>query len=70
LQAQKALGRSGRVFGGTLMIGVAVCDDPSAVEASQLETSVLGGITNNDASRVHTLNSSLVRGLKACLHKQ
>ena len=45
MQAQKALGRSGRVFGGTLMVGVLPCSDPA--ESSHLEASVLGGVTNS-----------------------
>lgn len=46
MQAQKALSRSGRIFGGSLMIGVSQCLDPPS-EASQIldhtsaETSVL-----------------------------
>merc|ERR1712141_874862 len=57
MQAQKALGRSGRVFGGNLMIGVSVCHDPptEAINASQLLDQTG---TNLDASVV-SLNSSL-----------
>jgi hypothetical protein len=39
LQAQKALGRTGRVFGGSLMVGVSPCLDPPAdatANASQI----------------------------------
>ena len=72
MQAQKALGRSGRVFGGTLMVGVLPCSDPTGVngaDSSHLETSVFGGLTSVppysseqqacDTLTVHTLNSSL-----------
>jgi len=57
MQAQKALGRSGRVFNGNLMIGVSVCLDPpqDAINASQLLDQTG---TNLDASVV-SLNSSL-----------
>ena len=57
MQAQKALGRSGRVFNGTLMIGVAMCHEPpsEAVNASQILDQTG---TNLDASVV-SLNSSL-----------
>ena len=57
MQAQKALGRSGRVFGGNLMIGVSICHDPpqEAINASQLLDQTG---TNLDASVV-SLNSSL-----------
>ena len=57
MQAQKALGRSGRVFNGNLMIGVSVCLDPpqEAINASQLLDHTG---TNLDASVV-SLNSSL-----------
>jgi len=45
MQAQKALGRSGRVFGGTLMVGVVPCADPGNLDSSHLESSVFGGVT-------------------------
>lgn len=52
MQAQKALSRSGRVFGNSLMIGVVPClDPPSDNNVSQ--------ILENPESSVLSLNSSL-----------
>ena len=59
MQAQKALGRSGRVFSGTLMIGVTPCLDPpsEAVNSSHILDQ---SATHNPAnSSVMSLNSSL-----------
>jgi nuclear pore complex protein Nup53 len=60
MQAQKALGRSGRVFGGTLMIGVAPCHDPPA-EATNVSNILdqTGGHHHPADSSVLSLNSSL-----------
>jgi len=70
LQAQKALGKSGRILGGSIMIGVSICNDPQIVgnggdvgDESQLNQSsrpvtYLNQSTVADAS-VTTLNSSL-----------
>ena len=56
LQAQKALARSGRVFGGSLMVGVSPCTEPpsEAVNASHILEQ-----TNNQDNSVLSLNSSL-----------
>lgn len=56
LQAQKALARSGRVFGGSLMVGVSTCTEPpsEAVNASHILEQ-----TNNQDHSVLSLNSSL-----------
>jgi len=35
---------AGRIFGGTLMVGVLPCSDPA--DSSHLEVSVLGGVTS------------------------
>ena len=60
MQAQKALGRTGRIFGGSLMVGVSPCLDPpldATVNASQ----ILEHTSNQDTS-VMSLNSSLAGG--------
>ena len=56
LQAQKALARSGRVFGGSLMVGVSICTEPpaDAVNASHILEQ-----TNNQDNSILSLNSSL-----------
>ncbi len=72
MQAQKALGKSGRVLGGSIMIGVSPCTDPSVTEEAQSvadssvlnhshllhNQSVAAGVAAGDTS-VTTLNSSL-----------
>ena len=66
MQAQKAMGRSGRVFGGTLMVGVLSCNDPA--DSSPLEASVLGGVTHSAEPQgpheTSVLNSSTLNTTK------
>jgi len=57
LQAQKALGRTGRVFGGSLMVGVSPCLDPPA-DATANASQILDHTSHQDTS-VMSLNSSL-----------
>lgn len=66
MQAQKAIGRSGRVFGGSLMVGVMPCHDPPPpVADGNISTLDHTGHYHNatgaaaDTSNVMTLNSSL-----------
>ena len=59
MQAHKALGKNNRVLGGSIMIGVSQCTDPSVV--NQDDSNVNGCL---DSSSVHlgnvtNLNSSL-----------
>jgi len=58
MQAQKALGRSGRVFNGTLMIGVSVCHEPPSEAVANSSQMLEQTGTHLDASVV-SLNSSL-----------
>ena len=59
IQAQKALARSGRVFGGSLMIGVTPCLEPPP-EAAASSSQILDHTSNQVAdSSVLSLNSSL-----------
>ena len=62
MQAQKALGKSNRIVGGSIMIGVAPCTEPNLDESvaniSTLNRSYAPGNVDRDAS-VTTLNSSL-----------
>jgi hypothetical protein len=60
MQAQKALGRSGRVFGGTLMVGVVPCSDPSNLDSSHMEGSVFGGVTTVPAHNESVMADSFV----------
>ena len=55
LQAQKALGRTGRVFGGSLMVGVSPCLDPPA-DATANASQILDHTSHQDTS-VMSLNS-------------
>merc|ERR1719215_26508 len=57
MQAQKALGRNGRIFGGSLMVGVVPCTDPPAEAATNASTIL--DHTNNAENSVLSLNSSL-----------
>ena len=57
MQAQKALGRTGRIFGGSLMVGVSPCLEPPA-DATANASQILDHTSNQDTS-VMSLNSSL-----------
>ena len=58
MQAQKALAKSGRVFGGSLMIGVSICTDPSVHELNGSQMLDQSHANNPEAS-IMSLNSSL-----------
>ncbi len=68
MQAQKAVGKTGRVLGGSIMIGVSPCTDPNVTEenGAAADHSILGRshILHNQSTAaadqsVTTLNSSL-----------
>ena len=65
MQAQKALGKNNRVVGGSIMIGVSACTDPSVVSGGNDDSIANGSMAGGlDGSSVHlgnvtNLNSSL-----------
>lgn len=62
MQAQKAIGKSNRVIGGSIMIGVVPCTDPNVEDSvttmNKSYADPTSAFVDKDAS-VTTLNSSL-----------
>ncbi len=61
IQAQKAIGWSGRILGGTLMIGVVACADTelTGLSESLLDTTVFQGLNPNPIGHEFVLKESL-----------
>ncbi len=62
MQAHKALGKSGKILGGSIMIGVGPCTDTTSIndiETGECSSSFLHGNNVNNSVLMPTLDSSV-----------